>query len=440
MKNSSSFAYIYLPLGLTLAAGLTLAGAAAAADKPQVPVKAQERMTKEARRDAWNEQLPVLKREHPDFDPLGVEMGSFMLYPSLTVGAGSDDNVNSTTSGKTSDTYLRVTPELDFKSRFKRHSASLLLRGNFNRFSKQKSDDVSTFLADAAVNLDLADDFQAGLQLTHEDAVEKRGQVVPSDAVKPGTFSRDRIRLNGSKVFDHIQLSGYVQTQKYQFDNNAHTGGGVIDFSFRDRTEDQAQARVDYAFSRNFVVFGSLTGTNRDYESTASTARDSKITNYQVGTRFNLSSLVSAEIGVGYYSQDFSNPLLKTIDGTSIDGHLDWNPTALTTISFDAVSQPADPGIAAANSAKLGTFSVQVDHELLRNLILTGRYQTSQLDLVGVDRNDQVNILDLSGTWLMSRRLALKFTYRNYDLNSSGAAAAAGFTDNEALVALQLRY
>jgi len=284
MKQTRFFLTTYL----TLAVGFSLAGAVAAADKPHVPVKAQERMTKGARLDAWNEQVSVLKREHPDFDPLGVDLGSFMLYPSLTIGAGSDDNLNSTASGKTSDTYLRLTPELNFKSRFKRHSANLLLRGNFNRFSKQKSDDVSTFLADAAVNLDLANDFQAGLNLTHEDAIEKRGQVVPTDAVKPGTFSRDRIRINGSKVFDHVQLSGYLQTQSYEFDNNAHTGGGVIDFSFRDRTESQAQARLDYAFSHNFILFGSVTGTERDYKSTVATARDSKIANYQVGSRFNI--------------------------------------------------------------------------------------------------------------------------------------------------------
>lgn len=427
---------------------LLLAASLATQAHAQVPPKTEEaapakregpRMTQAAQRDARNEQLPVLQRVQPAYDPLGVNLGAFVLYPSLSIGLGSDDNLASSNTNEIDDTYIRVTPELNFKSRFKRHSASLLLRGDVNRFSEYESENNETFLADGKVDLDLANDYKAGLQLTHENGVEKRGIVVPN-AAEPITFTRDRARLSGSKVFDRVKLSGFLQNTSYDFDNNEDfTTNTPIDLSYRNRTDKLAQGRFDYAFSHNLGVFASAILTDRDYDSPTAT-RDSKIGAYQIGTRFNLSSLVTAEIGAGLYNQEFDNPALADIDGLSLDAHLDWNPTALTTVSFDALSQPSDPGIATASSAKFGLFAAQVDHELLRNLVLTARYQKSKYEFVGIDRDDSINELTLSANWLLSRRFGLKFGLRRFDLASEGVAATSEFTSNEALVSLQIRY
>src|SRR5690348_11759208 len=47
----------------------------------------------------------VLDRSRPEYDALGVPLGSFLLFPTFAAGLSYDDNILRTGSGALSDTF-----------------------------------------------------------------------------------------------------------------------------------------------------------------------------------------------------------------------------------------------------------------------------------------------------------------------------------------------
>src|SRR5450631_4820785 len=56
--------------------------------------------------------VTVASRERPDFDPLGMRLGSFVLHPQVEEGLGYDDNVFGSSGGKLGSWILGTHPSL----------------------------------------------------------------------------------------------------------------------------------------------------------------------------------------------------------------------------------------------------------------------------------------------------------------------------------------
>ena len=64
----------------------------------------------------------VTDRPRPLFDPLGVRIEEFFLYPRLELDEGFNDNIFATSSGTKSDFITDVKPRLDLVSIFGQHA------------------------------------------------------------------------------------------------------------------------------------------------------------------------------------------------------------------------------------------------------------------------------------------------------------------------------
>jgi uncharacterized protein (PEP-CTERM system associated) len=79
--------------------------------------------------------------------------------------------------------------------------------------------------------------------------------------------------------------------------------------------------------------------------------------------------------------------------------------------------------------------SVEVDHELLRNLLLNARLAARDDDFKGTSRNDDYLRFGLGAKYLMNRNLYLTMGYDYLDRDSN--AAGEDFTDNRFLVGIR---
>jgi hypothetical protein len=93
------------------------------------------------------------------------------------------------------------------------------------------------------------------------------------------------------------------------------------------------------------------------------------------------------------------------------------------------------------SGGSLGTFgTLQVDHELFRNIRLMARAHATEYDYNGVARKDLIATWDAGVTYLMNRRIGVDLTATRLEQWSSGAAKGPDFADDRVTLALTVQY
>ena len=140
--------------------------------------------------------------------------------------------------------------------------------------------------------------------------------------------------------------------------------------------------------------------------------------------------MLRGDVGVGWLKQNFDGTAFGDIDGYSLHGKLEWFPTQLTTVTALGERSIEDSGLVGSAGSLRTDASVQVDHELLRNLIVTGVLDSERSKFVGVDRLDKRFTIGASATYLMNRGVGVTFGYSRLDQDSSGVNAGPDFKAN----------
>src|SRR5690606_25852974 len=110
----------------------------------------------------------------------------------------------------------------------------------------------------------------------------------------------------------------------------------------------------------------------RDYDN--SPANNSEGQTYLAGVTIGFTDLMQGEFTVGQFDRDYEG--FGSTDGLAVAAELEWYITRLTTITLNARRNAEDVigGFTALPYVEQ-EYGARVDHELLRNLILTGSVQ-----------------------------------------------------------------
>jgi uncharacterized protein (PEP-CTERM system associated) len=167
--------------------------------------------------------------------------------------------------------------------------------------------------------------------------------------------------------------------------------------------------------------------------------RDS--TGYRIEAGFNsdITNLLRGEFIIGYLEQDWDQSNFS-IDGLAAEAHLEYFPTRLTTISLNASRAVEETGLFAAASGKVvSRGELRVDHELLRNVLLTGAFGASSDEYEGLDRDDDTRFGDVGVTYLLNRRASVGAHYYYYDVQSDGVNRDRDYTINRLMASVTFK-
>jgi hypothetical protein len=234
-----------------------------------------------------------------------------------------------------------------------------------------------------------------------------------------------------------------VDQSIYTYDNNRTLAGAVLSQKYRDATDTRATVRVDYNVSPDTFLFvqGRYNKQNYDLKPPAvPTSRDSDGYEFTAGADFDLSNLLRGRLEAGYLRQEFKSPLYRAFTGVQVRGRVEYYPTQLTTITVLGSRSVANSGLVQAPSYLSTAAGLQIDHELLRNVILTGRGDYQHAQYSGVDRTDNRYGASVGGTYLLNRNVGVSLTYYYLDQRSSGIDRGGRFRDNRVLVTTTLQY
>lgn len=386
--------------------------------------------------------VSVRQRPRPDYEATGQKAGGFTLYPRVTVDLEHNDNIYAVATGKTDDNIWRVKPELAVRSDWSRHALGFFAGANVIRYTDNDTENTEEYTVSANGRLDIERGSNITASTQYQRLTEPRTAITAGTTAgatpKPVQYDLITSSLVAVKEFNRLRLTGRLDDKDFNYKDQ---GVPTFNQNTRDRNELYYGAKAEYAVSPDTAVYVSATGNKRDYDlSTPTTDRTSDGYVVGAGANFDVSELVRGDILLGYMKQSYDNPLFKDISGFSAAGRLEWFPTQLTTVGINgsrSIEESVAPGSQGYISNNIGA---SIDHELLRNVLLSAAYTHGKDDYKGVDRNDKRDNFSTTATYLLNRRVGLFLTYNYLKQDSSGAAKAASFKDNKLIASVALQF
>jgi len=367
--------------------------------------------------------VSVRERERPELDPLGARLGAFTLSATLDLDVTSTDNLFATSTGEVDDIIYTVAPSARLASGWSRHSLALEAGAAFRSHKDFSSEDVDTHYLRGIGRLDIGS--RTALHGSARYAHDYTPRYDPDSLVgAPTEFDRTDASLGVSHRFARLGIRADAFTSEREYDGAAAS---------RDYTQTGLRGRVDAELSPRITAFVSGSVDERDYDN--SPASNSEGRALLVGAAFN-GDLVRGEISVGQFERDYEG--FDSIDGLAAAGRIEWYATPLTTVTVD-VQRSADDNVGVASGLPYVTteFGARVDHELLRNVILTAAVRSGDRDYEGGDRGDEYMRYEVGADYILNRRVALRARYSRDDVDSS--EAARNFDIEAVTVGLSLR-
>ncbi len=371
----------------------------------------------------------VLTRARPEYDARGVRMGSFFMYPSLAAGVGYTDNVFNDSAKTTSDYFYMVSPLLRLQSSWSRHELLLTAAAKTYSFSSQGSEDRTDFDLGLSTRIDIVRGTDIKANAHYLDQHEPRGTDVTgglaaADPAEPTPYTRTGFGAEINHTLNRVRLSLGASLDDYDFEDVQRVDGGAPAFNNddRDRTVTEVFVKAATEVSSDTAVFLRGRIDEHDYVDAVDDAghnRDSSGVGIDGGFEFQMTHMLEGEIFAGYTLRSFDDTTFADAGELAFGAGLKWFPTMLTTISMDAARAIEDTSIGSASGYVSTRGEVGVDHELLRNVILSGRLGYENASYLDIARNDEILHGSLGGRFLINNNLHFDAGWEFVNRNSN---------------------
>ena len=362
---------------------------------------------------------PPLDRRVEGYQAVGGRIGSFAILPSAVVSGVYDGNVFATSRGKQDDYVLDVRPEIVARSGWSRHALEFKVGGEILEFARFSSENQANYFAGANGHYDIASDMRLVAFTNYAHSHEARGTGNSFELFdRPVEYDRVEGGAMLQKTFNRLwtEVGGSARADTYQ---NTTLNGVVVDQHYRDVTITEAVNRTGYEVSPKTSLFVETAYGWRDYEDTTFNNQGYRILG---GVQMEASRVLRGEVSGGWMSYSGEGAgNVGSVDTYSYRARVFWEPTTLILV---AITGGRDVGVSAEGGKSLTVTSdlgVRVDYELLRNLILTGRFGYQFTDYLGSSRRDELWKAEFLAEYLMSRTWSLVSSYAFTDFDSTTA-------------------
>lgn len=369
----------------------------------------------------------VRDRVQPEFDPEPVRLGAFVVKSMAEAGLTSNDNVFATSTNEQSDVVARVGVDVAATTDWSVHAVGFDVSAYRNEYLDFSDESTTDLTARLRGRLDVSRTFSVGGSVFAEDRAEPRADFVNAfGADRPVKYTRTGATIEPNYESDRVRWNNSFGVSEEDYEDGIQQGTNLpIDQDYRDRSVTQARSRLSYAISPNFAVFGQGTYQNSEYDTTQvfgglPRSRDSQGYTVAGGVNFELVSLIRGDIAVGYLKENKDDAFFADVSGVSVDAEVQWFPSRLTTVNFNAGRRVVDTGAFDSPSALETRFGVSVDHELRRNIILSGYAGVSNYEYEETDREDENLEFGAVATYKMNKRVHWEVFARNRDRDVSG--------------------
>ncbi|WP_197054305.1 outer membrane beta-barrel protein [Sphingomonas sp. 37zxx] len=348
----------------------------------------------------------VAGRSRPLFDRQGIRTGSFLFLPTVTANVGATSNIFKQPDGS-GDAFGEIGATAALRSDLTRHAIDADLAVNSRTYLDNSSEDAVTYAGRIGGRYDIS----RGDSLSFD--VRREHQLIDRGAVGEVLLTREPIRYDFTGVavgarntMGRLVVSLDGQIGRFDYKSAETVDGLRLDQDFRDFNF--YEARVDVGYTTGAAtVFGSIGGELRRFDGDPLINRDSDVVEVIAGIRGETNALWRGQIGIGYLRGQFKDPNVDAISGVALDVSVEYLATELTTFRLGARRRLQNVGSAISAASLVTEVSAGVDHELLRNLIVSGGVGYQFADFIAADGSSDRAVADVTARYLMNQRWRL---------------------------------
>ena len=386
--------------------------------------------------------VAVEERPKPEYDPLPVRAGAFIVVPAVTTRLEWDGNVFATGVDKVSDEIVHLEPSISLTSDWSHNAVSAFARLDSSLYVAQTGEDTVDYAVGAAGRMDVRRDLGlAGGASFERDTEPRTDEASPPSATHPIQYDLESAWIEGTKDLDRLRLTARASIDDYTYENASTFAGAEIYEKDQDHTTSVGAFKAEYAYLPDVSFLTRLTVNYRDYRDQllGEIARTSSGYEAGAGIDFDLTHLMRGEVLAGYLEQDYGvHSSFKTTRGLALRGSASYFATPLMTITLSGSREVKDSGIVDVDGFLASAVSLKLDHELLRNLVLTSTLTYTDDRYQGYRRDDKITEAGFAASYLINRAASLKLTLSDLKQDSTGANAGRHY--DVACAAISLTY
>jgi hypothetical protein len=379
--------------------------------------------------------------ETDPYAPVGYRVGNVRLFPSIEQAVGYDSNPNRSSEDKKASVLLRTEGELRVQSDWSRHELTGLLRGAYNEYPSNKSATRPEGSGRLNLRLDASRDTQIDLETRYFIDTQRPGSPEFNATVR----ERPLVASVGASAgvterFNHLSLGLRGSIDRTGYEDARLTSGTILDQSDRDRTQYETRLRAGYELKPGLVPFVEGILDTRIYDRRfdfSGFQRSSEGFGGRAGSTFEIARSLTGEASAGYMVRSYEDRRLKDLQGPLLDGALIWSATPLTTVRLRAGTQIAETTIEGSSGALASRATLEVQHDLRRNLSLIGSATFSQSDYRGIDLREDGFAGSVKLDYRLTRSVALRASFTHERLKSTDPSD--DYTANVYLVGLRFQ-
>ncbi len=359
------------------------------------------------------------------YDPIGVRVGSFILFPEVELGGSYYSNVLRAPNAS-SDTALDLNPGARLVSNWNNHALEFRAEGTFSFFDEFDSENDKFYTLESRGRLDITRRTNVQALISRDQAQESRSALDANAAGTRADITTDRAEIALNHRFNRLsfQIRGSVADFAYGETENADVTTVNSD---RDYTQYEQTVRGSWEFKPTLSVFTEVAVNQRDYDQSARTDlinRSSDGQRYRTGVSFgNTGQILRGEVALGYGVQTPDDDRLREIDGFILDANATWRASELTSVLFNARSDVTETTTANVGGSFNRAAGFEIRHALRRYLIasagLTYSTQDSQDGII-----DESELRAITGLeYFVNRETVLFGRYAHTSFNAIGATS-----------------
>lgn len=373
------------------------------------------------------------------YDPVGITIGSFVLFPEVELGLDAFSNVLRSPAAR-SDTAVVARPTARLVSNWRAHALELGAAGTLSSYSEFDSENEEGYRVEARGRIDVTRRTNLQALISREVAQESRSAIDAASAGDRADITTDRAALTLQHRFNRLslQLRGSVTDQQY---GDVVSGGLVASNGDRDVTITEQAARATWELKPTLSVFSEVAVNQRAYERAAASdgiRRDSTGERYRAGLSFGSTGrIVRGEISLGYGVQHPDDARLADIGGILIDSSIALRISELSSLLFTARSDVTETTTAGAGGVLTHELGIEARHAFRRQLIGSAGIAYTLQDFSGVDIDETEWRATVGVEYYLTREAVLFGRYAHADFSSS--QPSSDYTSDELRLGVRLR-
>jgi hypothetical protein len=378
--------------------------------------------------------MAVTQRVQVGYEELGVRTDGFVIYPRLRVQAAYDDNVRAVQDGGDGDVGVVVEPSVRAVSEWSRHQLGLTASAAAARFAKLDTENTETFALQGQGRYDAGDDISLYGYAGYRRDVERRSAPgALRNSLRPAVFNTAEAGAQLTWQGNRLRLAASASAASIKYADIVTFEGTRFNSRQLNRQRYQAGLRADYAITADLAVLASGTVTKIDYDPAAGAVtpdRSAKRAELLGGVSFEFTDFLRGEVAVGYIHQNFRNGLIRDFSGLGGRAQVEYFPTRLTSVLFEASRTLQEAGNPLAPSYRRTRVGVRVDHELYRYVVVSGfaDYESDRFQLPS--RTERRPHVGLSAQYLVNRHVTWFARYDHLRVTTRPVEIGRRLTDN----------